>query len=153
MTRFLGVTALFLALVAGAGQCLAGDRTLSIRDAWVRAPVLDGRPAAGYFTIVNLGGHSQQIVGARSSAARRVELHRHIMKDGRMMMRQVDAVDVGAGATLVFEPHGHHLMIFGLGPVGPGDSVPITLEFADHPPITVMAEVVEAGAGAPRHLP
>lgn len=126
----------------------AGD-DIVVRDAWVRAPVLEGRPAAGYFVIENRGERAHVLTGAAADAAERVELHTHIRDGDRMMMRPVDSVDVSAGETFTFKPHGHHLMIFGVESVTPGDSVSLTLTFADHDPVRTEARVVAPGSSAP----
>lgn len=122
------------------------------RDAWLRAPVMAGRPAAGYLTLMNGEDEARKLVGATSPAAERVEIHTHIREGDRMMMRPVEAVDIPAGETVAFRPHGLHLMLFGLEEVVPGDRVTFTLKFADHPSIVISAEVVGTGEGNPHAM-
>jgi copper(I)-binding protein len=123
--------------------------TLDVRDAWLRAPVMAGRPAAGYFTVKNPGQTEDRLVAVTSPAASRVELHTHIKDGNRMMMRPIEAVDVPAEGMVRFEPQGHHLMLFGLQTVTPGDRVTLTLKFENHPAISVSAVVVGTADGNP----
>lgn len=125
------------------------DDAIYVRDAWVRAPVMDGRPAAGYFQMKNPGETEFKLVAVTSPAAGRVELHTHIREGDRMMMRPVEAVTVPAQGSVRFEPQGYHLMLFDLQPVTPGDRVTLTLKFEDHPAISVSAVVVATGDGNP----
>lgn len=151
MNYIIHVFALFVVVAFSAGQSFADEDAVTVREAWLRAPVMAGRPAAGYFTVDNAGTEELVITGARTTAATRIELHQHVMKGGTMMMRRVETVTVPAGGTVRFEPHGYHLMVFGLGEPAPGSSIMITLDFADHPPVTVEAGIVATGAGSPYH--
>jgi copper(I)-binding protein len=45
---------------------------------------------------------------------RAIELHEHVHTDGVMQMRRVEQFVLPAGETLVMQPGGHHLMLFGL---------------------------------------
>jgi len=127
----------------------AVTETIDVRDAWLRAPVMAGRPAAGYFTVKNPGKTEDRLIAVTSPAASRVELHTHIKDGARMMMRPVEAVTVPAEGVVRFEPQAYHLMLFGLQPVKPGDRVTLTLKFENHPAISVSAVVVGTADGNP----
>jgi hypothetical protein len=61
-------------------------------------------------------------------------------------MQQVDAVDVPAGGEAVLEPGGYHVMLIGVTEeLAEGDTVDLTLEFAESGEQTVSAEVVPLG--------
>ncbi len=123
---------LALALTAGSIYAYASeDKVGSVmaKDAWARVTI-EGRPAAGYMVIHNMGGDADRIVSVSSPMAESIELHTHIMKDNIMKMRRVDAIDVPAGGKVELAPGGNHLMIFGLKhhPKA-NDVLPITVVF------------------------
>ncbi|HAX81851.1 MAG TPA: hypothetical protein DCY40_04710 [Actinobacteria bacterium] len=65
------------------------------------------------------------------------------MGDG-MTMQAVSRVPIGAGATVVFEPGGYHVMLLGLvEPLVAGASFEVTLTFESAGEIVVVAEVRE----------
>ncbi len=132
------------------GACTASD-PITVDNAWVRAPAPGLDVAAAYFDIVNHGKSSVDLIGARSDAARVVEIHTHIHAghDGNMMqMRKVDAVTLPRGETVVFAPGGRHLMLFDFRAVT-SDRIPITLLFSDTTQQTVLFEIRTA-SGAPQ---
>jgi copper(I)-binding protein len=54
------------------------------------------------------------------------------MQDNVMRMRQVPAIELPAGKTVALQPGGYHVMLMGLKhPVVEGDTVPLTLSFAN----------------------
>ena len=64
-------------------------------------------------------------------------------------MRPIDAAAFD-GKTLVFQPGGKHLMVFGLGAdAKAGGTLPLTLRFRTAPAVTVQAKLVAAGQPAP----
>ena len=57
-------------------------------------------------------------------------MHTHSHNQGRMQMRKLEALAIGAGATALFEPGGKHLMLLDLaGALVPGDEVTLTFDF------------------------
>ena len=122
--------------------CTASD-PISVDNAWVRAPAPGQDVAAAYFDIVNHGESSVDLVGARSDAARAIEIHTHIHTghDGDMMqMRSVETVTLPHGETIAFAPGGSHLMLFDFHAVT-SNRIPITLLFSDTTQRTVMFEI------------
>jgi hypothetical protein len=62
--------------------------------------------------------------------AERVELHSMQMQGDVMRMRQVDAIELPAGATVELAPGGLHLMLMGLkSPLKAGERLPLVLRF------------------------
>lgn len=83
-------------------------------SAYFRLPVPGRDVSSAYLTLRN---NSQQAVGLTeftSEHVRAIELHEHLHKDGVMQMRRVEQLVLPAGETLVMQPGGHHLMLFGL---------------------------------------
>lgn len=61
---------------------------------------------------------------------------------GMMTMVEVDKVDIPAGGTVEFKPGGYHIMFMDLtGTLAAGQTIDLTLTFANAGPITVKAEV------------
>ena len=140
------------ALLAGfhfaAAPALA-DSPVTVIDARARI-LLPTRPGAAWLTIRN-SGDADRLLGAESPAAERVELHTHIHKDGVMMMRRVEGIDVPAGGEAVLESGRDHLMLFGLkARLVPGDMFPLTLLFEKAGPVTVEMRVAPLAETVPK---
>jgi protein SCO1 len=114
--------------------------------AYVPAPAGSG-PAALYTTISNRGTVPDTLVGGTTRVAGRVEVHRHAMRDGTMMMEQVAGAPVGAGDSLSLAPGGYHLMLQELAaPLSPGDTFTVELRFSGGGRLPVRAVVVPYAA-------
>jgi copper(I)-binding protein len=106
-----------------------------IEDAWARATPPGARTGAIYLTLSN-DGAADSLVGAATEAADRAELHTHVHENGMMAMREVETIALPAGGVTRLEPHGDHVMLFGLrGPLVAGESISLTLEFHAHEPM------------------
>ena len=137
--RWLALAAGLAASVFAAAPSLADD-ALTVADTRARI-LLPSRPGAAWLTIRN-SGETDRLLGARSPAAERVELHTHIHEGGVMMMRRMEGLDVPAGGRVALEPGGDHLMLFGLKRgLKPGDTFPLTLLFEKAGRITVEMRV------------
>lgn len=82
--------------------------------------------------MLNKSSEADRLVGASSPAAERVELHRmEVDAQGVMRMREVEAIELPPGATVVMKPgEGYHLMLLGLRQaLRDSDSVPLKLRF------------------------
>ncbi len=105
---------------------------LQLRQAEIRAPLPGRTVTAGYFELQNTSAQTIEVVGARSPAFARIELHQHIEHEGMMRMVEVESIEVAPGATLRFQPGGLHLMLFTpQQPISVGDTVPLSLLFLD----------------------
>ena len=143
-------TAAALAIAAAALTGCAPEPQLSISDAWVRLAAVDGRPAAGYFT-VNGGSTAATLVSIRTDLALRTELHESMAAaGGGMTMDAIDQVPVPARGEVRFAPGGKHAMLFGVNPqVKPGTSLTLTFTFADSTRIQHKARLIAPGDPAP----
>lgn len=111
----------------------------SANDAWVRPPLAEGLPAAGYLTLTG-SASDDRLIAVATSSADRVELHRSMAGDGGMMgMEPVDGIPIEAGATVRLEPGGLHLMLFGFDATA--STVELRLTFESGATLTVPAEV------------
>lgn len=110
MKRLALAAALFLMTLAQN----AGAAGLTADNAWARASMGAGTTGAVFLELHNTGGEPLRIVSAATPLAEKAELHTHIMNEGVMQMRQVEALDVPAGGTVVLQPGGDHVMLFGM---------------------------------------
>ncbi|WP_462170451.1 copper chaperone PCu(A)C [Pseudoalteromonas xiamenensis] len=115
---------------------------ISVSHAWVRE-WLPGTPStSAYFMVSNQDHHAAKLVKATVEGVGRVEMHEHIHADGMMKMQQVESVEVAPESTLAFQPGGFHLMLFEPAkPIKKGDSLKLTLYFADGDRVFTMADV------------
>lgn len=110
-------------------------------------PAVKGNPAAAYLSLTNNGEAQASVAGVSIDTAESAEIHE--TKGGKMA--SVDQVDVAPGSTVKFERGGLHVMAFGLKPeVAAGNTVEITLTFADGDKLSVPLKVEAVGA-APAH--
>ncbi len=122
---------------------------LRIETPWTRA-ALQGRQGAGFLVIRNTGAEADRLVAASSPVSGRMELHTHIRDGDVMRMRPVDDIPVPAGGSVTLQPGGLHLMFMGLNrPLVAGESIPVTLRFAEAGEVTIQLAVQAAGARGP----
>ncbi|QWG21047.1 copper chaperone PCu(A)C [Bradyrhizobium sediminis] len=141
--------AALLAAPAGAEEIKAGD--LVITQAWSRATPGGAKVAGGYLTIENKGSAADRLIGGAVDVAARVEVHEMSMKDGVMIMRQLDkGLAIEPGKTVKLAPGGYHLMLMELkSPLKQGDKLPVTLEFEKAGKVKLSLDVQGVGAQAP----
>lgn len=110
----LNLSAWVLPLLVAAGCAPEPAGPLAISDARVRALIPGQDTTAGYFDATNVSAAAVVLVGAESPAARAIEFHTTI-RDGEIVrMRRLSEVRIEPGATIHFQPGGHHLMLFGV---------------------------------------
>lgn len=134
---------LVVLLGAGTGCSPPIPDGLVIEDARVRAPAPGRDMTAGYFIARNTAATDIVLVGASSPAARAVEMHVSEADGDMVRMRQLPQVEIGAGATVRFEPGGRHLMLFGVSL--PEDGLDIVFEHADGASTTAHFRTVSLG--------
>jgi len=128
----------------------APGATIAVESPWARATPPAAPTGAIYFTLHNAGHGDDRLIAASTPAAKKAELHTHLMEGDIMRMREVTAVPVPAGKDVRFVPGGYHVMLMGLNhPLKQGDKVEITLTFEKAGKITVSAPIMAAGAMGP----
>jgi hypothetical protein len=123
---------LLLAGLLCASAAHAGEATgVHATGAWIR--VLPGTlPAGGYVTLRNDGDQPAVLTGASSPAYGSVMLHQSSTETGMGRMRMVDRLEVPPHGQVALSPGGYHLMLMDAPkPVQPGQTVQVTLRFAD----------------------
>jgi len=131
-------------LFVGLTVWAAETARIEVADAWARPTVGQGRTSAAYMTIANKSNADDLLKSARTPRAQAVELHETTMTDeGVMLMRKVEgAVPIDAGASLVLQPGGTHLMLLGLqDALRVGEELVLTLEFANAGSVDVVLPV------------
>lgn len=120
---------------------------LMVEDSWARASAGPAKAGAAYLTIANMGHEADRLVAVKSNLAKRTEVHTHLMEDGMMKMRHVEAVEVSPGTPTIFQPGGLHVMFMGLKkPFIEGETLPLTLVFEKAGEVDI--EFVVQGVGA-----
>ncbi|MEO5336223.1 MAG: copper chaperone PCu(A)C [Magnetospirillum sp. WYHS-4] len=139
-TALLAAAFATLALPALAGS-------ITVEEPWARASAGMAKAGAAFLTLRNDGDAPDRLVGAKSDASAKVELHTHKNVDGVMMMRPVEAILVPGKGSAMLKPGGDHVMFMGLNkPLVEGQSVSVTLVFEKAGEVKVAIPVKAAGA-------
>lgn len=113
-----------------------GEGDLIVDNAWIR-PTTDHDdtstpefPAAIYLTLTNHTDQDQQLISASSPVAEIVEIHETTIEDDVMRMREVEALTIPAGESVIFDLGGYHVMLIDLvAHLHEHDEVPVTFTF------------------------
>ncbi len=131
-SAFLGVTMLAIAATLPASSAPAHEfavGSLLIIHPTAR-PNLPDRPMAAYVTIANDGDAPDRLLAATAPGFEAVELHESKMQGTVMTMEHVTAIEISPHDTVVLEPGGLHIMLFGAThQFKPGESFPMVLRF------------------------
>ncbi len=101
-----------------------------VEEPWVREPPPTSKVAGAFMVILNKGKEADTLVSVSSDIADRTEIHKTIMKNGRMSMRRVNSIVIKPGSKVEFKPGGYHIMLIGLKKsIREGERVKIELEF------------------------
>ncbi len=140
-----GLTLAFMIGIFSASLLAAGD--LMVEKPWARATIGQQKVGVAYMTVMNHGGKDDRLVAVATSAAKVAGLHTHLMEEGVMKMRPVEAIPVAAQGSAVLEPGGFHVMLMGLhDPLKPGDTIPMTLTFERAGQVEIDVAVLSASA-------
>lgn len=141
----IGVALALACLVATAHDYKAG--AIAIAHLHARATV-GGQSTAGAYMGFKNDGAVDWLRSATAAVSSSVELHSMSMDGGMMRMRRLDAIELPAGATVMLEPGGLHMMFVGLkAPLRAGESFPLELRFEKAGKVLVQVRV-EAITGA-----
>jgi len=153
-SRFLLALGIFIAFTACGGATTdAGTSTgtaaaplLEVSNAKVRGLLPGRNMTAAYFTLKNNRPAAVTLIGAKSAAAGKVEMHTVEMVAEQMRMRPLTEVLIESGQSTTFISGGHHLMLFDVADIQA--SMAITLQFTDGTELPVeFSKVVIAGGG------
>lgn len=112
-------------------------------DIWVKEPTSE---MTGMFGMLeNTGSSDVVLVGGESDVASMIEVHEVV--DGQMQ-KIAGGLSIAPGTMTMLEPGGNHVMLMGLtSPLLVGESVSVTLTFADGSSKTVSGVVKTAAGG------
>ncbi|SEL07004.1 copper chaperone PCu(A)C [Halomonas daqiaonensis] len=120
----------------------AQAQSLTIDQAQVRAVPPGSPTTVAFMNLTNPGEMDLALLGGSSPLAGNLELHNHVMVDGVMQMRQVEAIPVPAGETVRLAPGGWHMMLFELARIPrEGEHVELTLTLDNGETLSVEAPV------------
>jgi len=137
-----------LAAPAGAHEFKLGN--LTIDHPWARASIGQAKVGAAYFALINHGEEPDRLIGVETPVAERPALHTHLMEEGVMKMRPVEAIEIDPGAPTLLQPGGLHVMLMGLkAPLVEGESFPLVLTFEKSGSIEIEVTVDSATAMGP----
>ncbi|MBL8486811.1 MAG: copper chaperone PCu(A)C [Rhodocyclaceae bacterium] len=142
-TLLAGLLATGPAALAATG---AADR-VSVVDPYVRLAPPGAQATAAFMVLKNEADKDTALVKVDNPASRITELHTHINDGGVMKMRPVKSIEIKAKGEAALKPGGFHVMMIELkAGMKDGDTVPLTLQFADGSSKKVDAKVRKPGA-------
>ena len=133
----------FLILILLGMGCSDRDiSSVSIKNAWVRQNIPPQTMTAAYLAIHN-EGMATALVSASTPAAEVAEIHVMTTDGNIMRMKKIDHLPIPEDGSATLQPGGNHLMLIGLRrDLAPGDSLALTLTFANGQVQTLRAPVV-----------
>ncbi len=144
-----------LAATFALAQAQAADADhISVINPYARAVPPTAPASAAFMLLKNTGTQDTALVAAQSDVAQVTELHTHIHKNGMMMMRPVEKIDLPAHKTTPLQPGGYHIMLIKLKhPLKPGQKVHLTLTFKDGSTkvVTAPVKMIHPGMGMNMH--
>ena len=152
-SRFLLALGIFIAFTAcggattdpGTGSGTAAAPLLVVSNAKVRGLLPGRNMTAAYFTLKNNRPAAVTLIGAKSAAAGKVEMHTVEMVAEQMRMRPLTGVLIESGQSATFISGGHHLMLFDVADIQA--SMAITLQFTDGTELPVEFSKVDIAGG------
>ncbi|WP_264210396.1 copper chaperone PCu(A)C [Leisingera thetidis] len=132
----MSLKSLFLAAAAAAalaGSAFAdGAHKIIVHEPYARVSSPAAKAGAAFMEIVNQTHEDDRLIGVRSEAAAKVQLHTHKEgDDGVMQMMHVEeGFAIEEGGTRMLQRGGDHVMLMGLTrSLSHGDVVKLTLVF------------------------
>ncbi len=148
--------ALALSLAVSGGETAAHEysaKTVTISHPWARATPPGAKVGVAYFEIAASKSGGDKLIGARSEIAGRVEIHTHERDGDVLRMKQIEALPVKAGTSVVLKPAGDHIMLMELKrPLVEGDLLKLTLTLEKAGEIEVEATIEPVGAKGPHGM-
>jgi periplasmic copper chaperone A len=122
---------LLMALLPLHARAAQADQ-IKASHAWIRL-LPANLPAGGYVTLDNQGASAATLVSAQSTTYASVMLHQSTTdQTGNNTMHMLDRLVIPAHAQVALAPAGYHLMLQqGAHALKPGDTIDVTLNFAD----------------------
>jgi hypothetical protein len=158
IVRFWGIAVISWAFVVLSGSAIgvpwAGmHSSIQVHDAWIRAVPPNATTTAAYMVLENKSGQDDQLIGARSPIAKKLELH-NVRKEGEMMqMYPVKHIDVPTHGSTTLQPGGLHIMLIDLKAVPKaGEEVSLILAFQHAGDVELKVPVKESQMGQEKSM-
>ncbi|MEJ2197226.1 MAG: copper chaperone PCu(A)C [Desulfuromonadales bacterium] len=128
----------------------AGAQGITVQDAWIRGIPPSATTTAAFMTIHNAGSDDAILKSADCEVAETVQIHNMEQVGEIMKMKEVSELRIPANGQAILAPKGYHIMLIGLvRPIKEGESIPLSLNFADRPTVVVDAVVKKWGSMPP----
>jgi periplasmic copper chaperone A len=128
----------------------AGAQGITVQDAWIRGIPPSATTTAAFMTIHNAGSDDAILKSADCEVAETVQIHTMEQVGEIMKMKEVSELRIPANGQAILAPKGYHIMLIGLvRPIKEGESIPLSLNFADRPTVVVDAVVKKWGSMPP----
>ncbi|HEU4647880.1 MAG TPA: SCO family protein [Gemmatimonadales bacterium] len=115
--------------------------SVEVKDARVLATP-NAEMAVAYFKLRNTGSDTLTLQSITTDRAREATLHQTRRAGNMMKMQPAGPLSIAPGKSVTLESGGYHLMLNGFArPVSPGDSLTLTLKFANQGDVKVVAPV------------
>lgn len=126
---------------APAAETPTAAAAVTATDAWCR-PSPNGAKAGGCYVTLT-AATDDRLTGGSTPRAGSLQVHEMKTENGMMKMAELTAgLPLPAGQAVALAPGGNHLMLIDLtAPLVAGETVPLTMQFASAPAITVQAQV------------
>jgi len=124
-----------------------------VEDPYARSSSPAARVGAAFMVISNTGDEDDRLISATTNAAKRVELHTHVITDGVAKMMEVDGgFVVPAHGEVLLQRGGYHVMMMGLtAPLVQGETVTLHLVFEKAGEMTLEVTVDSERQDAMNH--
>lgn len=154
MKRILALAPLILAACGPSAEPAAQPDQASavvVTDAWCRATPNAARAAGCFATFRSTT--DDRLIGGSTPRAAQLQVHEMTMDGGLMKMGPMEGgLPLPTGETVTLAPGGNHIMLMELTqPLVGGETVPLTLQFASAPAVTVQAPVRRVTPGGGEH--
>ena len=128
----------------------AGAQGITVQDAWIRGIPPSATTTAAFMTIHNAGSDDAILKSADCEVAETVQIHTMEQVGEIMKMKEVSELRIPANGQAILAPKGYHIMLIGLvRPIKEGESIPLSLNFADRATVVVDAVVKKWGSMPP----
>ena len=121
-----------------------------VNDAWIRGIPPSAATTAAFMTIQNTGPDEMVLKSVTSEIAEIAQIHTMEQIGEIMKMKEVGELRVPANGQAVLAPKGYHIMLIRLlRPITEGETIPLSLNFADGTIVSVDGVVRKWGPMTP----
>ncbi len=143
MIRYASIIAFFMTAPVLAAK------DIKATDAYVPLSPPGSMAQAAYMQLENTTDKVRSVIGVEASGYGMAHLHSSGTKDGVATMAMVHQLDIAPGQSVSLEPGSFHIMLMRPAAMAQvGDTVDLTLLFADGDTLAVAAEVKSRAGGS-----